>query len=46
MHGQLVWAWLTTHWFLPDDDTRNAALRRHHLSVPRSVALTARWSTL
>lgn len=46
LDAQLVWAWLTTHWFLPDDDTRNAALRRHHLSVPRSVALTARWSIL
>ncbi|MBM7414715.1 MULTISPECIES: kinase [Nocardiaceae] len=46
LDAQLVWAWLTTHWFLPDDDTRNAALRRHHLSVPRAAALTTRWSIL
>ncbi|MGB3770312.1 MAG: kinase [Rhodococcus sp. (in: high G+C Gram-positive bacteria)] len=46
LDAQLIWAWLTTYWFLPDDDTRNAALRQHHLSVPRSVALSARWAIL
>ncbi len=46
LDAQLIWAWLTTFWFVPDDDARNAALRRHYLSVPRSVALTTRWTIL
>lgn len=46
LDAQLVWAWLTTYWFLPDDDTRHASMRRHQLSVPRSKALVTRWATL
>lgn len=46
LDAQLIWAWLTTFWFVPDDDARNAALRRHNLSVPRAVALTTRWTIL
>jgi hypothetical protein len=44
--AQLIWLWLTTYWFLPEDDTRNAALREHHLSVPRSQALIVRWTIM
>ncbi|GGG09091.1 hypothetical protein GCM10007304_23980 [Rhodococcoides trifolii] len=44
--AQLIWLWLTTYWFLPEDDTRNAALREHHLSVPRSRALIVRWTIM
>ncbi|MGU3433268.1 phosphotransferase family protein [Actinomycetes bacterium M1A6_2h] len=44
--AQLIWLWLTTYWFLPEDDTRNAALREHHLSVPRSHALVVRWTIM
>ncbi|KAA0023497.1 phosphotransferase family protein [Antrihabitans cavernicola] len=46
LEAQLVWVWLTTYWFLPDDHTRIAAVREHRLSVPRSDALISRWDTL
>ncbi len=46
LDAQLIWVWLTTYWFLPDDHTRIAAAREHHLSVPRSQALVSRWSAL
>ncbi|MGB2950721.1 kinase [Rhodococcus sp. BGS-1C] len=46
LDAQLIWVWLTTYWFLPNDHTRIAAARAHHLSVPRSDALLSRWSAL
>lgn len=46
LDAQLIWVWLTTYWFLPDDHTRIAAARAHHLSVPRSDALISRWGAL
>ncbi|MFY2790560.1 kinase [Rhodococcus sp. MALMAid1271] len=46
LDARLIWVWLSTYWFLPDDHTRIAAARAHHLSVPRSQALTSRWSAL
>ena len=46
LDAQLVWVWLTTFWFLPDDHDRIASVRDHGMSVPRSRALTARWSGL
>lgn len=46
LEAHLVWVWLTTFWFLPDDHGRIAAVREHRLSVPRSDALIARWDTL
>ncbi|MEO7079471.1 kinase [Rhodococcus sp. BP22] len=46
LDAQLIWVWMSTYWFLPDDHTRIAAARRHHLSVPRSEALISRWRIL
>ncbi|MET0196742.1 kinase [Rhodococcus sp. RS1C4] len=46
LDAQLIWVWLTTYWFLPNDHTRIAAARAHHLSVPRSDALISRWNVL
>lgn len=46
LDAQLIWVWLTTYWFLPNDHTRIAAARAHHLSVPRSDALLSRWAAL
>jgi hypothetical protein len=46
LDARLIWLWLTTYWFLPDDHTRIAAARAHQLSVPRSQALISRWSVL
>ena len=46
LDARLIWVWLTTYWFLPDDHTRIAAARAHHLSVPRSQALVSRWTVL
>jgi hypothetical protein len=46
LDARLIWVWLTTYWFLPDDHTRIAAARAHQLSVPRSQALISRWSVL
>ncbi|MDJ0395511.1 kinase [Rhodococcus sp. G-MC3] len=46
LDAQLIWVWLTTFWFLPNDHTRIAAARAHHLSVPRSDALISRWKVL
>ncbi|QKT11379.1 kinase [Rhodococcus sp. W8901] len=44
--AQLVWVWLSTFLFLPEDYTRIAAVREHHLSAPRNEALAARWEGL
>lgn len=44
--AQLVWVWLSTNWFLPDDHGRIASAREHPLSVPRSHALISRWEAL
>lgn len=46
LEAQLVWVWLSTYWFLPEDDARIAAVREHQLSAPRSKVLTARWRAL
>lgn len=46
LDAQLVWVWLSTYWFLPDDHTRIAAVREHQLSAPRSKALISRWRAL
>lgn len=46
LDAQLIWVWLTTFWFLPNDHERIAAARAHHLSVPRSDALISRWNVL
>lgn len=46
LDAQLIWVWLTTYWFLPNDHTRIASARAHHLSVPRSDALISRWNVL
>ncbi|OZC82952.1 kinase [Rhodococcus sp. 06-418-5] len=46
LDARLIWVWLSTYWFLPDDHTRIAAARAHHLSVPRSQALISRWTVL
>ncbi|TSD94644.1 phosphotransferase [Skermania sp. ID1734] len=46
VEAELIWIWLTTYWFLPDDERRLAAVREHTLAVPRSRAVITRWSTL
>ena len=46
VEAQLIWVWLSTYLFLPENHTRIAAVREHHLSVPRSEALTQRWDKL
>ncbi|MFF0813914.1 phosphotransferase family protein [Rhodococcus sp. NPDC003318] len=46
LDAQLVWVWLSTYWFLPEDHARIAAVREHQLSAPRSKALIARWRAL
>ncbi|GAA4472666.1 kae1-associated kinase [Rhodococcus olei] len=46
LDAQLVWVWLSTLWFLPEDHARIAAVREHQLSAPRSTALVARWRAL
>ena len=46
LEAQLIWVWLSTYWFLPENHTRIAAAREHHLSVPRSEALIQRWDKL
>lgn len=44
--AQLIWVWLSTYLFLPNDDRGIAAVREHQLSVPRSEALSRRWTDL
>ncbi len=46
LDAQLVWVWLSTFLFLPEDYTRIAAVRGHQLSAPRAEALQARWGSL
>ncbi|RZL78157.1 MAG: kinase [Rhodococcus sp. (in: high G+C Gram-positive bacteria)] len=46
VEAQLIWVWLSTYLFLPENHTRIAAVREHHLSVPRSEALIQRWDRL
>lgn len=46
VEAQLIWVWISTYLFLPDDHTRIAEVREHALSVPRTVALTRRWEQL
>ncbi|AOW92569.1 kinase [Rhodococcus sp. WMMA185] len=46
VEAQLIWVWLSTYLFLPDNHTRIAAVREHQLSVPRSLALMRRWDKL
>lgn len=46
LDAQLVWVWLSTYWFLPEDHARIAAVREHQLSAPRSKALISRWRAL
>jgi hypothetical protein len=46
VEAQLIWVWLSTYLFLPENHTRIAAVREHHLSVPRSEALIQRWDKL
>ncbi|MEV0946566.1 kinase [Rhodococcus sp. NPDC049939] len=46
VEAQLIWVWLSTYLFLPENHTRIAAVREHHMSVPRSTALMRRWDKL
>ncbi|MBJ8337391.1 phosphotransferase [Antrihabitans sp. YC3-6] len=46
LDAKLIWVWLSTYWFLPDNHARIAAVRTHGLSVPRSEALLSRWASL
>ncbi|WP_137724477.1 kinase [Prescottella subtropica] len=45
LDAQLVWVWLSTYLFLPEDYARIAAVRDHQLSAPRADALIARWDS-
>lgn len=44
--AQLLWAWCSTHWFLPAAPTRRGPSSVHTLAQPRSVALRTRWERL
>jgi hypothetical protein len=46
VEAQLIWVWLSTYMFLPNDHSRIAAVREHYLSIPRSDALLRRWARL
>ncbi|MCX5045286.1 kinase [Aldersonia sp. NBC_00410] len=46
LDAQLIWVWLSTFWYLPDNNPRLAEVREHGLSVRRSVALPRRWRSL
>ncbi|MDI9915807.1 kinase [Rhodococcus sp. IEGM 1379] len=46
VEAQLIWVWLSTYLFLPNDHSRIAAVREHYLSVPRTEALVGRWARL
>ncbi|MGG7099609.1 kinase [Rhodococcus sp. 24CO] len=46
VEAQLIWVWLSTYMFLPNDHARIAAVREHYLSIPRSDALLRRWARL
>lgn len=46
LDAELMWVWLTTYWYLPDNDARLAEVREHGLWVRRSVALPRRWRRL
>ncbi|MGC0363963.1 hypothetical protein ABH922_001947 [Rhodococcus sp. 27YEA15] len=46
VEAQLIWVWLSTYLFLPEDHSRIAAVREHHLSIPRAEALIVRWERL
>ncbi|WP_305094896.1 kinase [Prescottella sp. R16] len=46
LDAQLVWVWLSTYLFLPEDYARIAAVRDHQLSAPRADVLISRWEHL
>ena len=46
LEAELIWVWLTTSLFLPENHERIATVREHALSVPRLEALRQRWSRL
>ncbi|MFD4367675.1 phosphotransferase family protein [Rhodococcus sp. NPDC058521] len=46
VEAQLIWVWISTYLFMPENYTRIGAVRDHALSVPRTVALHRRWEQL
>lgn len=46
VEAQLIWVWLSTYLYLPEDHSRIAAVREHYLSIPRADALVGRWARL
>lgn len=46
LEAELIWVWLSTSLFLPENHERIATVRDHALSVPRRDALAQRWSRL
>ncbi|WP_068273089.1 phosphotransferase family protein [Aldersonia kunmingensis] len=46
LDAELIWVWLSTFWYLPDNNSRLAEVREHGLAVRRSVALPRRWRSL
>ena len=46
LDATVIWVWLTTYWFMPDNEIRFAAARQHGSSIPRSKALVVRWQAL
>ena len=41
--AELIWVWMSTYWFLPENHGRIAEVREHELSIRRSDALVRRW---
>ncbi len=44
--AQLLWVWLSTHWFLPGRAARRAPSSAHPLALSASAALSQRWQRL
>jgi hypothetical protein len=46
LDAELIWVWLSSFWYLPENGPRLAEVREHGLSVRRTVALPRRWRSL
>ena len=44
--AELIWVWMSTYWFLPENHGRISEVREHELSIRRSDALARRWHKL
>ncbi|MDG3011287.1 kinase [Rhodococcus sp. D2-41] len=46
LEAQLIWVWLSTYLYLPDDEIRMTIAGQHELASPRGAALRQRWQGL